>query len=125
MLLPCTRDECWGTKEREACMCGGDESRCDFYPYKRKQSSNHTDREEWENKMLTAAMWISAQTDGKTYIADDMRYSKAKGFHDKYGSKWEPEAFKTIEQIMQCEWTVCNTMTKAEAERKYGIIIED
>ena len=22
---------CWGTKELEACLCGGDEAKCDFY----------------------------------------------------------------------------------------------
>ena len=30
------RGVCWGTKEREACSCGGDASKCDFYPEKRK-----------------------------------------------------------------------------------------
>ena len=25
------RGVCWGTKECEACSCGGDESKCDFY----------------------------------------------------------------------------------------------
>jgi hypothetical protein len=29
------RPECWGTREREWCKCGGDESKCDFYPEKR------------------------------------------------------------------------------------------
>ena len=24
---------CWGTKECEACSCGGDEAKCDFYDY--------------------------------------------------------------------------------------------
>lgn len=28
---------CWGTKECEACSCGGDESKCDFYEDKRKK----------------------------------------------------------------------------------------
>lgn len=27
---------CWGTKEREACSCGGDRSLCDHYPESRK-----------------------------------------------------------------------------------------
>lgn len=27
---------CWGTKECEPCKCGGDESKCDFYPEKKK-----------------------------------------------------------------------------------------
>ena len=29
------RIECWGTKERETCSCGGDETKCDFYSQKR------------------------------------------------------------------------------------------
>lgn len=33
---------CWGTKEREACSCGGDESKCDFYEDKRKKAALKT-----------------------------------------------------------------------------------
>ena len=29
---------CLGTKEIETCDCGGDESKCDFYPERRKKS---------------------------------------------------------------------------------------
>lgn len=29
---------CYGTKEREICQCGGDESKCDFYPEKRNKA---------------------------------------------------------------------------------------
>lgn len=29
--------KCWGTKECEMCKCGGDRSKCDFYPTKRKE----------------------------------------------------------------------------------------
>lgn len=29
---------CYGTKEREICQCGGDESKCDFYPEKRNKT---------------------------------------------------------------------------------------
>lgn len=40
--------ECWGTKERERCLCKGDARNCDFYPEKRKEaktvkSSTHID----------------------------------------------------------------------------------
>lgn len=30
---------CNGTKEREECQCGGDESKCDFYPEKREKAT--------------------------------------------------------------------------------------
>lgn len=30
---------CYGTKEMEECSCGGDESKCNFYPEKRKQKT--------------------------------------------------------------------------------------
>ena len=32
-----TKFVCYGTKEMEECSCGGDESKCNFYPEKRKQ----------------------------------------------------------------------------------------
>ncbi len=28
---------CWGTAERDACSCGGDKSKCDFYPSVREK----------------------------------------------------------------------------------------
>ena len=30
---------CWGTKECEACLCGGEESKCDFYEDKREKAT--------------------------------------------------------------------------------------
>lgn len=30
--------ECWGTKERDVCSCGGDRTRCDFYPKVREKA---------------------------------------------------------------------------------------
>lgn len=30
---------CYGTKERKICQCGGDESKCDFYPEKREKAT--------------------------------------------------------------------------------------
>ena len=30
---------CYGTKEMEECSCGGDESKCNFYPEKRAQAT--------------------------------------------------------------------------------------
>lgn len=29
---------CWGTKETEECSCGGDETKCDFYPKVRAEA---------------------------------------------------------------------------------------
>lgn len=43
---------CWGTRERDACSCGGDKSKCDFYP------TIHSD----EKKPLTNADRIRAMT---------------------------------------------------------------
>ena len=47
---------CLGTKEVDRCSCGGDESKCNFYPEKRKAA---------EKLMNTAEMWLKAQEDGK------------------------------------------------------------
>jgi hypothetical protein len=46
MICKCYRAEknflgkvgvCWGTAERDACSCGGDKSKCDFYPSVREK----------------------------------------------------------------------------------------
>lgn len=107
---------CNGTKEREECSCNGDPAKCDFYPEKRK-----------ENKyMNTAEMWAKAQEDGKTYKCYDMLYNKQFGFHDKAKTKWWPDAFDTIDEILALDkWEIKpeNVMTKSEAEAKFNIKI--
>ncbi len=46
MICECYRAEnnflgkvgsCWGTQERDACSCGGDKSKCEFYPSVREE----------------------------------------------------------------------------------------
>ena len=46
MICECYRAEknflwkvgvCWGTAERDACSCGGNKSKCDFYPSVREE----------------------------------------------------------------------------------------
>ena len=63
---------CLGTREVEMCNCGGDESKCTFYPEKRKKA---------EKKMNTAEMYIKANENGKTYYSEsvDAFYSKEFG----------------------------------------------
>ena len=31
---------CWGTKEKEECDCGGDKTKCTFYPEKREKAND-------------------------------------------------------------------------------------
>lgn len=37
-----TKCVCWGTKEKDECTCGGDESKCNFYPSKIEKASGLT-----------------------------------------------------------------------------------
>ena len=113
---------CLGTKEVETCNCGGDESKCDFYPEKRKAA---------EKKMNTAEMWLKAQEDGKTYIVKQQTlcYSKQRGLF--YSTDLTPYnslsnfANFTVDRLLSLEWQEMQTeiMTKAEAETKFGIKI--
>lgn len=43
---------CWGTPECERCKCGGDRTKCDFYPEVREKAKNQT-REEQLNQKVT------------------------------------------------------------------------
>lgn len=110
---------CLGTKEVEPCSCGGDESKCDFYPEKRKAA---------EKKMNTAEMWLKAQEDGKTYIVKQQTlcYSKQRGLFHATNCHSDFNNF-TLDRFLNLEWTEMQEeiMTKAEAEKKYGIRIVD
>ena len=111
---------CLGTKEVETCSCGGDESKCDFYPEKRKAA---------EKKMNTAEMWLKAQEDGKTYYSKeaDALYSKEFGLVEErdISLKVNMGDFPTFEHLMRSKWEEVKVMSKAEAEKKYGIRIVD
>ena len=113
---------CLGTREVEMCNCGGDESKCTFYPEKRKKA---------EKKMNTAEMWLKAQEDGKTYIVKQktLAYSKERGLFyvtdlTSYNYLKDFKNWK-FDQLLSLEWTEMSEtiMTKAEAEKKYGIKI--
>ena len=113
---------CLGTKEVEICSCGGDESKCDFYPEKRKKA---------EKLLNTAEMWLKAQEDGKTYIVKQQTlcYSKQRGLFystdlTSYNSLSNFNNF-TVDRFLSLEWQEMQEeiMTKAEAEKKYGIRI--
>ena len=117
---------CLGTKEIDRCNCGGDESKCDFYPEKRKAA---------EKMLNTAEMWLKAQEDGKIYecINGDIAYSKAMGLVDKDNfnvvwqlSNWDCDRAKALDNLLGgCEWREMpiTIMTKHEAEVEFGIRI--
>lgn len=113
---------CLGTKEVETCSCDGDESKCDFYPEKRRAA---------EKMLNTAEMWLKAQEDGKTYIVKQktLAYSKERGLFyvtdlTSYNYLKDFKNWK-FDQLLSLEWTEMSEtiMTKAEAEKKFGIRI--
>lgn len=105
---------CNGTREREECSCDGDESKCNFYPDKRKESKS----------MNTAEMWIKAQEDGKTYYCCDVKYQKDIGLIEIATEEpWPLDAWTNLNDLMNEKWEVYQTMTKSEAEAKFNIRI--
>ena len=115
---------CLGTKEQNRCNCYGDESKCDFYPEKRKAA---------EKKMNTAEMWLKAQEDGKTYISEPQTlcYSKYRGlFHVTDLTSYNNLCIfnnTTVDEFLSLRWQEMQQeiMTKLEAETKFGIRIVD
>ena len=108
---------CLSTKENKRCNCFGIKSNCDFYPEKRKAA---------EKKMNTAEMWLKAQEDGRTYICNSVLYNKKTGFISATSlDPWPISAFDSIDTLMEAQWSLhqVEIMTKAEAEKKYGIRI--
>ena len=109
---------CLGTKECAECNCEGDESKCDFYPEKRKKVNEI---------MKTAEMWLAAQKDGKTYVSEDAEaiYSRKLGLVEKYNLNEEVSLgdFPDFNHLMNSNWIEMEAMTKAEAEKRFGIKI--
>lgn len=118
--------ECWGNLltwqycdgASKICSCGGNKSKCDFYPEKRK-----------EGKMNTAEMWLKAQKDGMCYEAVEqgpdtviLYYQKDKGLFDEDGMRCGPEIWNYFDDLMNDQWKL-RTMTKSEAEAKFNIKI--
>ena len=58
---PITRTLCMGTKEREECSCGGDETKCDFYDYVRERGLKklQTQLEDTQRKEVEADFYTS------------------------------------------------------------------
>lgn len=76
--------------------------------------------------MNTTEMFIQANKDGKTYVSEDMRYSKGSGFYNPTsGTPWIAGAFRYVNDIFELKWKLKpdNEMTKAEAEAKFNIKI--
>ena len=115
---------CLGTKEIDRCNCGGDESKCDFYPEKRKAA---------QKTLNTAEMWLKAQEDGKTYISEPQTlcYSKYRGlFHVTDLTSYNNLCIfnnTTVDEFLSLRWQEMQQeiMTKLEAETKFGIRIVD
>lgn len=110
---------CNGTKEREECTCDGDESECNFYPQKRKESKS----------MNTAEMWIKAQEDSMCYETVEqgpdgtiLYYQKDKGLFDENNMHCTPYIWNYFNDLMNEQWRI-RTITKSEAEKRLNIKI--
>lgn len=112
------RAECWGTKERETCRCGGDKSKCDFYPEIREKA---------KKEFNTAEMWLAAQKDGETYVTDyhNTSYSKEDGFWSQKLDNFCDTP--SLNDWMNAMWRKQEKrkLTKEQAEKEFGVKIVD
>lgn len=87
MICKCYRAEnnfwgkvgsCWGTQERDACSCGGDKSKCDFYPSVREEGKKpvtHGDRIRSMSDEELASYLCKAIREGLMNVFPTARYS--------------------------------------------------
>ena len=67
---------CWGTKECEACSCGGDEAKCDFYDYVRERAKSLSQKPTNADRIRAMtneelAEWIVHKTEGNGFEGYD------------------------------------------------------
>lgn len=58
ILFTAQEGVCWGTKEMEICSCGGDRTKCDFYPNVRERALEEMEPEFMEPEF---GEWISVK----------------------------------------------------------------
>lgn len=46
---------CWGTKETDECNCGGDKTKCDFYPKVREKAKNELKKNSTNGAFIRSA----------------------------------------------------------------------
>jgi hypothetical protein len=102
---------CWGTKECERCSCGGDETKCDFYPEKRAKAKKAKE----SKKIVTNADKIRAMTDDE--LADFFYESPEAEFGicyycKNFGGAGGPEPCKS-------SYGLCVVEDKNEAFKKW------
>lgn len=100
---------CWGTRECYECFCGGDQTKCDFYPYVREKA-----KKEVENTK-TNSEYIRARTDDE--LADFFYGSPEEEFGfcyycKNFGGASNPEPCKTPHGC-------CEVEAKNEAFKKW------
>ena len=60
---------CYGTKEMEECSCGGDTSKCDFYPEKRNQKTMANEKRLiFANVLIDELKWLQENVSSASAI---------------------------------------------------------
>ena len=103
------RTICNGTRERDECSCGGDRTKCDFYPEVKEKAKKELE------KIVTNADYIRAMTDDE--LADFFFESPEVEFGicyycKNFGGTGSPEPCKTRDGI-------CVVEDKNEAFKKW------
>lgn len=50
--------ECWGTKERDTCHCGGDKCQCDIYPHVKEKALKEKQQQERKNQHTKSVAYV-------------------------------------------------------------------
>ena len=107
------KDVCYGTKEREECDCGGDKTKCDFYPIKRSEAIcddgvtdiftllQKIEKRGYEltfgpSKLFFGTVWISLR-DPKTYHSIEIQIRVDQNYFKDFNSI----IFETIDAMIK------------------------
>lgn len=86
---------CWGTRECDECSCGGDRTKCDFYPEFREKAMKEIEPKfgEWisvedrlPEKFINVFCWYPSKNYGSNIVIDYMESDRGYFAHQfKYG----------------------------------------
>lgn len=89
---------CWGTKECEECKCGGDRSKCDFYPEVREEAEKEQKIEETKKKakdLEELLYWM------RTHMTSVTRYVFLKEDGKRHEEEYKALAQNAVNEILK------------------------
>lgn len=91
-------EHCLGTKERKFCSCGGDRTKCDFYPKVKKEALTIKDYAHMPEVLINGKVFVDREI-FKGYIVNLLEQERKHGYLEEDEKIGLEIAINTVENV--------------------------